>query len=67
MNNIKMLREARGLSQHCVSEQMQISQQAVAKWETGDSLPRADKLPLSAEILGCSVDDLFNDTTEADK
>lgn len=35
---------------------------AVAMWETGARMPRADKLPKLAEVLGCSVADLF--TTE---
>lgn len=36
------------------------SQGAVALWETGARMPRADKLPKLAEVLGCSVADLFN-------
>lgn len=59
MNNIKCYREQKNLSQMAVAEKLNISQQAIAKWENGDSLPRADKLPELAKILGCRIDDLF--------
>ena len=39
---------------------MGTSQAAVGMWETGARMPRADKLPKLAEVLGCSVADLFN-------
>ena len=32
---------------------------AVAAWETGRSMPSADKLPVLAEVLGCSMEELF--------
>lgn len=38
---------------------METTQAAVAMWETGARMPRADKLPKLAEVLGCSVADLF--------
>lgn len=59
MNNIKFLREKSCLTQNDVAEMMNVSQQSVAKWETGTSMPRADKLPELAKILGCEVSDLF--------
>lgn len=32
--------------------------------KTGDANPRADKLPLLAQALGCSIDALFQDDLE---
>ena len=61
MNNIKMLREKRGYSQEHISKALGISQQAIAKWENEDTMPRADKLPELARILGCTIDELFED------
>lgn len=38
MNNIKCYREQKNLSQMAVAEKLNISQQAIAKWENGVSL-----------------------------
>ena len=47
------------MSQASLACRMGVSQQAIAKWETGVALPNAAKLPLLAEVLGCSIDELF--------
>ena len=59
MNDIKNLRENKGLSQENVANKLNVKQQAVAKWEAGKSYPRTDKLPQLAKIFGCTIDDLF--------
>lgn len=61
MNNIKKFRELRNISQADLARQLTLSQQAIAKWETGEAAPRADKLLKLAEILGCTVDELLRD------
>ncbi len=63
LNSIKSHRENLGLSQKKLAEKLCVSQQAVTKWETGESRPRAEKLPEIARLLGCSVDDLFKEQT----
>lgn len=62
MTAIKEYRTRKGLSQDALAKLMGTTQAAVAMWETGARMPRADKLPKLAEVLGCSVADLF--TTE---
>jgi len=59
MNRIKELRTAAGLTQEQVAVELSIDRSTVAKWETGESLPRADKLPELAKILSCSTDELL--------
>ena len=59
MTAIKDYRTRKGLSQEQLARLMGITQAAVAMWETGARMPRADKLPKLAEVLGCSVADLF--------
>ena len=63
MNNLKYLRNKAGLSQENIAHEMNVSQQAIAKWENGDSMPRADKLPELARILQCEISALFDDET----
>jgi transcriptional regulator with XRE-family HTH domain len=45
---------------------MGIDRSAIAKWETGAAMPRADKLTELAKILGCTVDELLIDGEEAE-
>jgi len=59
MNNIKKLREKAGLKQTDLAGMLKIGQSTVAMWETGETMPRTDKLPALAEILGCTIDELF--------
>lgn len=59
MSKIRNLRENKGLSQENIARELKIKQQAVAKWESGSALPRADKLPQLAKILDCTIDELF--------
>lgn len=59
VNNIRQLRMEKGYSQAALADKIGVSQQAVTQWETGDAMPRADKLPELARLLGCKVDDLF--------
>ena len=60
MKAIKKFRIAKGMTQEELAAIMGTSQGAVGMWETGARMPRADKLPKLAEVLGCSIDDLFN-------
>ena len=59
MNNIKNLRKKEKLTQIDLAKKLKIGQSTVAMWETGEAMPRADKLPELAKILGCTIDDLF--------
>lgn len=64
--NIKQLRTKHGLTQERLAIAMGIDRSAVAKWETGSAMPRADKLTELAKILGCTVDELLIDGEEAE-
>lgn len=53
------LRTGLGLTQAQLGERCGTDKTVVWHWENGDSAPRADMLPLVAEALGVSIDDLF--------
>lgn len=57
--NIKKAREKAGLTQQDLANELGVGQSTVAMWETQNSLPRTDKLPALAKILGCTIDDLL--------
>ncbi len=51
-------REKSGLSQLELSEMLEVSRQAISKWETGVAQPELPKLVKMAEIFGVSLDEL---------
>lgn len=61
MNKLKTLRESADITQNEIAIILGVSRTSVSMWETGQAMPRADKLPKLAKILGCTVDDLLRD------
>ena len=52
------LRREKGLSQEQLADLMDISRQAVSKWEAGQSMPDLARLVALAELFGVSLDAL---------
>ena len=57
---IRDWRKQNNLSQEQFGELVGVSPQAVSKWETDKSYPDITILPKIAELLGCSVNDFFD-------
>jgi len=55
---LQQTRKARGWSQEDLAEKIQVSRQAVSKWETGDAMPDLPKLLALADALELSLDAL---------
>lgn len=53
------LRTERDVSQIELAEALNVSRQAVSRWETGQSTPSAEKLQFLAEFYGVTLDELF--------
>ena len=51
---IKQAREELGLTQEDLAERLEVSRQAVSKWELGASVPSPENLTLLEEVLGVS-------------
>lgn len=58
------LRKKSGWSQEELAEQLQVSRQAVSKWEGAQSVPELDKLLQLSGLFGVSVDYLLKDELE---
>ena len=56
---ISALRREKGMKQEELAERMQVSPQAVSKWENDQTCPDISALPHLANILGVSVDELL--------
>ena len=58
--NIVRLRKINQMTQEDIAEAVGVSRQAVAKWESGETIPDLEKCRLMAELFGVSLDDLAN-------
>lgn len=56
---IQVLRENAGLTRLEVASRLGLDKSTVSHWEKGAAIPRADKLPLLADMFGCSIDELY--------
>ena len=57
-NRLAELRKSKGLSQEELADKLQVSRQAVSKWERGEASPDTDNLIELAKIYGISLDEL---------
>jgi len=70
---IASLRKAMGYSQEKMAEILNISPQAISKWENGHTLPETSLLPVLSQIFGCTIDEIimsayvFNEKIEKEK
>lgn len=62
-NNIYTLRRQRGLSQEQLAEALDVSRQAISKWENGAAVPELDKLQAIAAFFGVTLDELTGNAT----
>ena len=63
---LKKIREKNNWTQDKLAQKIGVSQQCVAKWETGKAKPRADMLIKLAGILNCTVDELLKEETDGE-
>lgn len=59
-DNLIQMRKMRKMTQEDVAEKVGVTRQAVAKWESGETVPDLDKCRVLAEMFGVSLDDLAN-------
>ena len=58
--NLKQLRKENGLSQEDLAEILDVSRQAVSKWEQGNGYPEVEKLLLLSNKVNISLDNLMS-------
>lgn len=62
--NILALRKELGLTQEALARAVQVSPQAVSRWENGNTTPDLAVLPGLANVLRCSIDALLGYAAE---
>lgn len=55
---IKLHRQNLGLSQEALAEKLNVSRQAVTKWESNNGVPDIDNLIALSRVIGISLDEL---------
>ena len=65
-DKIIKLRKAKGLSQEELAEQLNVSRQAISRWENGSALPDAQNVLQISKLFNVTTDYLLNDDYESD-
>lgn len=65
-NNLITLRKRDNISQEELAEKLDVSRQAVSKWESGSGYPETEKLIRLCEIFNCSMDALIKGKIETE-
>ena len=60
-DNLRALRKQKGYSQEQLAERLNVSRQAVSKWENGASDPSTSNLLALAKLYGISAEDLLKE------
>ena len=64
-DKLQAVRHAAGLTQEQMAEELQVSRQAVSRWESGRSYPEVEKILYIANRYGISVGELFEEEVPA--
>lgn len=59
-DNIKKIRKDNNLSQEQLAEALNVSRQAISKWESGSAYPEMEKLIQLSEKFNINIDDLLH-------
>lgn len=60
------LRKKAGMSQEELAEKLNVSRQAVSRWEVGSAMPDASNVAQLSKLFGVTADYLLNDDYESD-
>ena len=60
-------RKSNGWSQEDFAEKLNVSRQAISRWENGTALPDAQNVLQISKLFGVTTDYLLNDDYESDK
>ncbi len=64
--NLQTLRKLKNYSQEDLADKLQVSRQAVSKWESGTGYPETEKLISICDLFNCSMDELVKGKISTD-
>lgn len=65
-DKITTLRKQNGMSQEDLAEKLDVSRQAISRWEMGSAMPDANNILQISKLFGVTADYLLNDDYESD-
>ena len=65
--NLQNLRKKKNMTQDELAEKLQVSRQAVSKWESGSGYPETEKIISICDIFNCSMDELIKEKISLDE
>lgn len=65
--NLIQLRKKANLSQEQLADKLSVTRQAISKWESGQTMPEADKILLLSDIFNVTTDRLLKGTEDSQK
>lgn len=61
LKGLRFYRQRAGLTQAELAERLNTNRASVIAWESGSTWPSAATLPLIANVLLCSIDELYSE------
>lgn len=61
---LQSLRQRSGMSQDALAERLDVSRQAVSRWERDETMPETDKVVALADVFGVTTDYLLRPQAE---
>ena len=65
--NLIQLRKKANLSQEQLADKLNVTSQAISKWESGQTMPEADKILLLSDIFHVTTDQLLKGVEDSQK
>lgn len=66
-DKLQKIRKENNITQEGLADKLNVSRQAVSKWESGSAYPDTEKLIQISKIFNIKIDELINDNIEMDK
>lgn len=63
-DKLAFLRKAKGLCQQELADEMNVTRQAISKWESGNVVPNLDNLIYLSKLYGVTIDSLIDDSQD---
>ena len=61
--NLKEMRLKKGLTQQQLANELFVTRQCISRWEQGRTLPDVNNIEKISIVLGCSINDLIDDSS----
>ena len=66
-DKLQKIRKEHNITQEGLADKLDVSRQAVSKWESGTAYPDTEKLIQISKMFNVSLDDLINDNTDINR